>query len=89
MNIPPMIAIFMEIMEIIYRCILNTVTNQCKKYKWVELPSTDLGKFKYDVIYNENYIGKACSPEGNKCAVKTCSDFKTKQDCENVQFTLA
>ena len=65
------------------------MTNQCKKYKWVELPSTNWGKFKYDVIYNENYIGKVwCSPEGNKCAVKTFSDFKTKQDWENDQFTL-
>ena len=26
-----------------YRCILNIVTNQCKKYKWAELPITDLG----------------------------------------------
>ena len=64
------------------------MTNQWKKYKWVELPSTNWGKFKYDVIYNENYIGKVCSPEGNKWAVKTCSDFKTKQDWENDQFTL-
>ena len=65
------------------------MTNQCKKYKCRKLPITDWGKFKYDVIYNENYIGKVCSPEGNKCAVKTCSDFKIKQDYEKVQFTLA
>ena len=62
-------------------CVLDSSAKKCKKIHCEDLASSQCSTFR---LYVPN---KVCLPDGEKCKVKSCSEFSTKEECEAIKFT--